>query len=127
MTAETSKNHPGSKRPAGKVAKASHTPGPWSVAPKHGKTHIDGVQRERFNAIVAGPKESRFDFFAAYVSGIDRATMDANAQLIASAPDLLLACEAIMLSEFAPGEKYQEQLDLAVRLAKAAINKTKGQ
>lgn len=63
-----------------------HTPGPWSVEPD------DRPNMEWNNHIAAG-EYMRICFMSHYPSRQDE--MEANAHLIAAAPDLLAACKAM--------------------------------
>lgn len=77
----------------------SHTPGPWFVFP-HGEERMWHV----------GPAQHSVVF----VREVDDA--EANARLIAAAPDLLEACE--MLREVADGSWSRNLLDAAIKKAR---------
>lgn len=91
-----------------------HTPGPWRVV--HG-TNVMAKRGHGGEASVAacGGYANNFDG-GAYV-----AESEANARLIAAAPDLLAALEAVTLL---PGFEPEEPYGQAVR---AAIAKARGQ
>lgn len=83
---------------------APHTPGPWS---------IDGQADEKGNWKVAdegGNWVARVHFRDTTPSAA-RASI-ANAQLIASAPDLLIALEALRVATAALAERIDEEMDL---------------
>ena len=92
-----------------------HTPGPW-------KAHLDQV------AIVEMSDGHQF-----YVGGEDQSTdtIDANAALIAAAPDLLAALEAILpefemlYEQFDPDGQLGAWIEWSV-MAQNAILKAKG-
>ncbi len=63
----------------------SHTPGPWHTSPTHqGQAYDIGATNNDNVALVPGPSENGSDNF------------QANARLIAAAPDLLAALEGLM-------------------------------
>lgn len=90
-----------------------HTPGPWSAFA---------------GAVFTGPKDSP-TFVARMVKDDDGiAEWDerhANQQLIAAAPDLVLALQ-VMLCQFQDHEQYGEDDADAVSIARAAIAKATG-
>lgn len=95
----------------------SHTPGPWAVGDKRG--------------VWAGPVVMANDGQrgVAFVCG----ESDANARLIAAAPDLLAACEALCdrltgwMDETAADDDDRERQDeAALDMADAAIAKAEG-
>jgi hypothetical protein len=59
---------------------APPNPGPWHVRPDYGKENVYRLWNEGDN----------------YFAATDPETMDANAYLMAAAPDLLEACKAVM-------------------------------
>lgn len=102
-------------------APRQHTPGPWDVEPKGSRHFVDGAD----------------GLTVAYLdrAGVrERAEIEANARLIASAPELLAALEAA--AGLAEGTvKLLRQLDMesgriaaecVLRDARAAIAKAKG-
>ena len=96
---------------------AKHTPGPWSInRSKNGYpyqiyaangTHVRSVTRWAALSVPALPEG------------------EANAHLIAAAPDLLAACKEIATDRW-PDLTLQEQADRLKR-ANAAIRKAEGQ
>jgi len=74
---------------------AQHTSGPWRVHDKH----------VRYTLILAGPDESAKSIVLAEVrdndSRLATGEAKANAKLIATAPDLLIACQMIRASSSA--------------------------
>ena len=98
-----------------------HTPGPWAV-----EDSIDGpiVYSEKTEVIISDCKNF------AVPSGSIHEQCSANARLIAAAPDLLDALEA-MLAHTAcidPTQGYIPEDDFsAVKQARAAISKAKGE
>ena len=103
---------------------ASHTPGPWDLDAGFLVTRafVNGVgipllqfegraeeAGEGFGWVTGGPAEHR-----------------ANERLIAAAPDLLAALEAVLDSSGARGEYHSLKYSDAVESAEAAIAKAKG-
>lgn len=70
---------------------AQHTPGPWMVLPS--------VDRGQF--CILTEHGNRIDIAVTY--GFDATPREANARLIAAAPDLLAACKAMV--------EYQRLID----------------
>lgn len=68
------------------ATKTTHTPGPWHVESVLGDDSYPVVWGPD-NLLVADPIRSQEDYEA------DRETVDANARLIAAAPELLAACD----------------------------------
>ena len=63
----------------------THTPGPWTVKPSKAKTQVTKIA-----------ENGSYDFICDTLSGpFYLEECQANARLIASAPDLLEACEAM--------------------------------
>lgn len=92
----------------------SHTPGPW----------IWAEYRQGLNGANGKPV---LDFAAhegMFLGGEDHATEDADASLIAAAPDLLAACK--WLVEYHEGDGAIVTLDEYLSRAKAAIAKAEG-
>lgn len=96
-----------------------HTPGPWGHKPSHGKSYLDPVHRDGFEAVSSGR-----DFFEVYVSGRDRGERLANAALIASAPELLEALEKIAFSD---GSLHGTCVRDLQDIARTAIAKARGE
>lgn len=91
----------------------SHTPGPWRIEGERLKTAISGGHKHV--AMV-----NYFDCGRGDPRSISKEEHEANARLIAAAPDLLEACEAAlacMRTQENIDETYQ-QLTSAIRLAK---------
>ena len=108
--------------------KASHTPGPWrEYAPEiWNDDHTALVADENYRTIEAGHGYLHDDIGFA-VTGFIRPV---DAALLAAAPEMLQALEAIVdaLFEFDLTEPQPEQaLDHMVEIAKAAIRKAKGE
>jgi hypothetical protein len=96
-----------------------HTPGPWADDVTGDLSDRDGaIYSETSNTIVADN-----------VYGRSEAEADANARLIAAAPDLLAACEA--LCEAVAGQSallaIEGALVVEYREALAAIAKARGE
>ena len=84
----------------------SHTPGPWTASEHGAYTDYKGN-----NIVILGD-----DLRIAVVLGPDTDETQANARLIAAAPDLLEALEALLEGDFNVAEK-----------ARLAIAKAKGE
>ena len=87
------------------MSEAKHTPGPWNV----GKTTMD--------RLIYADSEHAFDLAIVRNGGSDEET-EANAALIAAAPDLLAACKTA-LDRFQALEDAEEatEADIAARCA----------
>jgi len=86
--------------------KTKHTPGPWSVAEtRHG---YDTVIRETNSEPIV----------LAFISGYTKAEGTANSNLIAAAPDLLAALEAL-LDARKQGHYHGEWEEASAAIAKA--------
>lgn len=118
---------------------SKHTPGPWQTGREDMQSY-DGATGEPFSSVYANDPRgkmhmgSRLPLVVARMPGgeVDREEEKANARLIASAPDLLTACKALV--------EYQESTDLddepedgeygdgkrAMLAARAAIAKAEG-
>lgn len=94
---------------------ATHTPGPWVYGEDVGTHVIRGAPEKK----KSGDMEYEF---RAYVASIWGGPHEANARLIASAPELLEALEVI--ASIAPGEG--DVCELIARRARAAIAKATG-
>ncbi len=90
----------------------THTPGPWVAI---GKVIKEGLGRR--NSVTV----TRIDSRGKFVKGCD----EANARLMAAAPDLVLALQA-MLCQFQDHEQYGEDDAAAINIARAAIAKATG-
>lgn len=94
---------------------SKHTPGPWVAEPVGGKgSWVKGSTGE----------------WAALACGDTSESAEANARLIAAAPDMLEALNAIQRLEFAGsccGCSTDEAFDEAQEIARKAIDKVEGQ
>lgn len=88
--------------------KTQHTPGPWKLA--QGTTCIENA----YGGLIARVF-------------VESAACDADARLIAAAPDLLAALHAFNDAYSFISEKAPAPLQHAVRKARAAIAKAKGE
>lgn len=94
---------------------ATHTPGPWEIVP-FAKTNVRQVGGDRGVASCGG--------YATTMRGDVAAENEANARLIAAAPDLLAACK---LALFQTDEPYApHNVDNARKLLEAAVAKAEG-
>jgi hypothetical protein len=89
----------------------SHTPGPWHVAPIGGDTYI-GINDGR---LIADMRREQCD------NPAELAECDANAHLIAAAPDLFAACEAA-LNGTPFDESYRDKCKAALAKARGEIS-----
>lgn len=101
------------------TAVPSHTPGPWQVTTDRA---ADAMQ---FPYCV----RDAADWSVAYVTGTDGlAATQANARLIAAAPDLLAAAEtAYTVLANAPASKMPKGTADAIRALHAALARAKGE
>lgn len=109
--------------------KSKHTPGPWKVI----KSEMHGEPM-----LYVGTPQSTTDFtlgglekHAAYILGGCPSETEANARLIAAAPELLAAAKLVMLVNpgavylnGTDGERYAEFDKLAAAIAKAEGNES---
>lgn len=115
--------------------KANHTPGPWAVHP------ADSMELAERHNVPLGAKESLTGEFAVYTDDgrgngvlLPREQFDANARLIAAAPELLAALENLLIAFPDPTIQDGHRLRLeqvaringTVELAHLAIAKAKG-
>ncbi len=91
------------------MTQTTHTPGPWNNS-DDGRIYATGE-------IVAD----------ATYGCLSRAETDANALLIAAAPDLLAALETIANSEPMDGDSFVCDFDTLQSVARAALRKAKGE
>ena len=102
---------------------AAHTPGPWSV--------FDGREVDGISPWVVTKSGDPEDSDGLYVAGLadNDAETIANARLIAAAPDLLEALQAMKRAGLREGGSASEQsgLDLIYEKACAAIAKAVSQ
>ena len=83
---------------------AQHTPGPWSIDRAYGDCCVAGRDGDRIAAVY----------------GYDYGEDEANAALIAAAPDLLAACQAV-LDEFPAADG--RRIESVKALCRAALRK----
>lgn len=101
---------------------AKHTPGPWSTCNK--RSLIEIYAPDEHTVIYAdGSRPSIASVWPNGDTGI-AGDQEANANLIAAAPDLLAACEALRKATF--DRVDEELLRVARDLADAAIAKAGG-
>lgn len=103
----------------GVVSSAAHTPGPWSVAKNAAKPSA---------RTVSAPNGPRLGRTVAFVDS--GARVDEDAALIAAAPDLLAACEALLeIGEgFDDADHHDDEEPIVAPIlakARAAIAKAK--
>jgi len=92
---------------------ASHTPGPWEISP-FGSVWAPSTKHD----IVASMDRSK----------ADDATLNANARLIAAAPDLLVALNAILAATDDSENGQSIHIGpITLATARAAISKATGQ
>ncbi len=101
--------------------KTKHTPGPWEIGPQEFSRVKVYEKQQGSRRIVADCDLNELREMIGY-----RPEAEANARLIAAAPDLLAAVEALLRL---PGiSSFAADLDSdAVKLAERAINKATGQ
>ena len=91
-----------------------HTPGPWQYWPSIGQVNRPGDPNQICNIPPNGDKKPADE-------------NDANARLIAAAPELLEACKAILDIDNPPaGEEGHIDYGTALGMARAAIAKATG-
>ena len=99
-----------------------HTSGPWSI----GNANL----KEEAEVGIHGPGPYGFVICDMSADGYDEDTQKANARLIAAAPDLLDALEAMVFGAGAVAvhhEGERKALQMAVDIALAAIAKARGE
>lgn len=92
-----------------KTEKQTHTPGPWRIARSHDRlnAHDIGIARDGVQTVFA---ECYAEFWSK--GDVRPAECEANARLIAAAPDLLAACRAAVESlEAAANDLAEVQFD----------------
>lgn len=107
------------------MAKEAHTPGPWSAQPT-----LDGSAEwevVKWDASKPTPEEPWF--VAVCMDDADGATSEANARLIAAAPDGYDANVAALglLEEIAEADGLTPELDEVITGLRAAIAKARGE
>jgi len=93
------------------MSEAKHTPGPWEA--KNTGRHWNNEEIDNW-IITYGKDDEQI---------VDHCYEEADARLIAAAPDLLAACESFV-GAYPMG--INKDLDEAYRAARAAIHKVKG-
>jgi hypothetical protein len=103
----------------------THTPGPWTVE----QWADDSPDHLRCFGLVMSPEAGdEYDKGGdvAYVCPCDHGEQEANARLIAAAPDLLAALEAIVNQrEATPNPDVVEVGEASIQRARAAIRKAR--
>lgn len=115
------------------ATKTTHTPGPWSVGYSEKKRYAATGHCDWWEASIhVGERGSRGNCLALVCMGgtgatrTDQDSVEANARLIAAAPELLEALEAIIDSA-RDGRDIPEWLDERLVSAEAAIRKARGE
>jgi hypothetical protein len=109
---------------ASSSGKFQGTPGPWRV-----DWHGDGYASGESSVELACLPHDTFDaieIMCALGSRASLAEHEANARLIAAAPDLLEAIKALSASIFAPDDGRSPELSAALRMTVSAIAKAEG-
>ncbi len=107
---------------------AQHTPGPWRITPATlpngtvGFLNIDHDECAQYKGIIASVSD------AECIEGISKGERDANAALIAAAPDLLHALEMVRDADEDSKRDHGPQIpSLARAKIDAAIKKARGE
>lgn len=99
----------------------SHTPGPWELSDN---TDVDGRRRVIRDGYAVALVCSRASSPA---SGSQYFEKDANARLIAAAPELLAACKAMMAKpETRDVDRDYTDFDVAIDAMRSAVLKAEG-
>ena len=102
-------------------SKVEHTPGPWRIQDTYdGTIPVDGWSEEG---------EESIEICRVSLDNETEATQSANAALIAAAPELLAALEAIAGGHVMAGREFSalECIHEYQKIARAAIAKAKGE
>ena len=99
----------------------NHTPGPWATHKTEGN---GGNIPDRLE--IVGPEEGRKRSLIASIYGFKLSEGQANAQLIAAAPELYEALEAAYMVLKPQKSRFKDYVD-AVTLARAALAKARGE
>ena len=99
----------------------SHTPGPWATHKTEGN---GGNIPDRLE--IVGPEEGRRRSLIASIYGFKMLEGQANARLIAAAPELYEALEAAYMVLKPQKSRFEEYVN-AVTLARAALAKARGE
>lgn len=98
-----------------------HTPGPWVYRPET-DSRLKGYIRAKSNGIGGKIAVCRVNY-----TGNSMEEVEANARLIASAPDMLRALERIAFEPQGPADATDRHvLDACVEIAKEAIGRATG-
>jgi len=118
------------------MSPAQHTPGPWHVneggVVVSGERNAVAIPCSGKGTYLENAEDEGIDVPRGTSSSVGRVMQEANARLIAAAPELLHACEELlraMLSADAGTETatyITTTIDHAMRFARAAIAKAKG-
>ena len=103
---------------------AKHTPGPWVIA--------DGgpiiADSQNMIAVTLDMFDSNEDLSTWIQTRVTRPEREANARLIAAAPELLEALEELVTAlDYAVTRRSRARRDAAVKSARAAIAKARGE
>lgn len=101
------------------IPASGHSPGPWEYNDPEKFTQGHG----KFSEIAVYARGNAFPWRMAEVQGPDMATEIANARLIAAAPELLAACQAVLASLGRAQCNLPAEALRAVDMARAAIAK----
>ncbi len=108
---------------------AKHTPGPWvfdgSGIHKEAVTMVEFGLEIHVQRIAAIYVADDFEFTSSEAEERFQAEAEANAHLIAAAPDLLAACESV-IARISDPSVDREKDDESLRLLRAAIARAKG-
>lgn len=119
------------KKPMDAAKKSSHTPGPWQLA-GFGTIYSPGLPPTTDHRLPTAYEVARVPFRPKDALGVSDSESQANARLIAAAPDLLEALRVVVETEDKarhPGltkEGWCCPSSYAVSIARAAIAKAEG-
>lgn len=100
------------------MTQTNHTPGPWSLKMTGWRTNPFAIYSPRRpGAVACVPSRT----------SVPLDEQDANARLIAAAPDMLAALERIANSEEYHGDLFVCDFETLQNVARAAIAKAKGE
>jgi hypothetical protein len=100
---------------------SAHTPGPWVWRGKSGSLHQAGEKPHTYGATVLAPTYE-------HDSGLDTEISEADAALIAAAPDLVEALREMVrwfgnYPEYIPNPERSDEYEASVKAANAALAK----
>lgn len=103
---------------------SKHTPGPWQVV-------ADPLHYDTLTTVIAGDKginlrEPPYELYVQVGGWADVERLGANTRLIAAAPDLLEAAEAVVARWDTPLWKDTEHTGVSIAKLRAAVAKAKG-